>query len=291
MSGLVLKLGPRERIMINGVVMENGDRRTRLNVLTPDANVLRLRDAIHPDEANTPGPPGLLHRPAGARRRGRPRGGEPPAHPRHRAALPGLPGPRQPRPPRRRHRGGGRAPLLPGDAGAARPAAARGAAPRARPAPGAMSFQPTIPLAGIAGWRFLERTQAAQQAAFEKGPELAARHRLLRGEDRRHHLRRRPRGRPPAAQGGARRLRPRGRDRQARLHPQDARRGHARPQGARQPADRPVLPQAHRRPSASATPAARAPARPASPRRSSPPTRPAPSRRRWARPTTTCASR
>lgn len=54
MSGLVLKLGPRERIMINGVVMENGDRRTRLNVITPDANVLRLRDAIHPDDANTP---------------------------------------------------------------------------------------------------------------------------------------------------------------------------------------------------------------------------------------------
>ena len=54
MSGLVLKLGPHERIMINGVVMENGDRRTRLNVLTPEANVLRLRDAIHPDEVNTP---------------------------------------------------------------------------------------------------------------------------------------------------------------------------------------------------------------------------------------------
>ncbi|MGR3722170.1 flagellar biosynthesis repressor FlbT [Abyssibius alkaniclasticus] len=54
MSGLVLKLRPGERIMINGVVMENGDRRTRLNVLTADANVLRLRDAIHPDEANTP---------------------------------------------------------------------------------------------------------------------------------------------------------------------------------------------------------------------------------------------
>ncbi len=54
MSGLVLKLGPRERIMINGVVMENGDRRTRLNVITPDANVLRLRDAIHPDDAKTP---------------------------------------------------------------------------------------------------------------------------------------------------------------------------------------------------------------------------------------------
>lgn len=51
---LVLKLGPRERVMINGVVMENGDRRTRLQILTPDAKVLRLRDAIHPDEVNTP---------------------------------------------------------------------------------------------------------------------------------------------------------------------------------------------------------------------------------------------
>ena len=54
MSGLVLKLGPRERVMINGVVMENGDRRTRLNIVTPDAKVLRLRDAIHPETANTP---------------------------------------------------------------------------------------------------------------------------------------------------------------------------------------------------------------------------------------------
>jgi flagellar protein FlbT len=51
---LVLKLGPHERVLINGVVMENGDRRTRLQILTPDAKVLRLRDAIHPDEATTP---------------------------------------------------------------------------------------------------------------------------------------------------------------------------------------------------------------------------------------------
>ena len=54
MPGLVLKLRPGERVMINGVVMENGDRRARLNVLTPDAKVLRLRDAIHPAEADTP---------------------------------------------------------------------------------------------------------------------------------------------------------------------------------------------------------------------------------------------
>lgn len=51
---LVLKLGPRERVMINGVVLENGDRRTRLEIITPEAKVLRLRDAIHPDEVNTP---------------------------------------------------------------------------------------------------------------------------------------------------------------------------------------------------------------------------------------------
>lgn len=54
MPGLILKLCPGERFMVNGVVMENGPRRARLNIQTPDANVLRLRDAIHPDEANTP---------------------------------------------------------------------------------------------------------------------------------------------------------------------------------------------------------------------------------------------
>ncbi|EIE51599.1 flagellar biosynthesis repressor FlbT [Salipiger aestuarii] len=54
MSGLVLKLGPRERVLINGAVIENGDRRSRLSIVTPNANILRLRDAIHPDEARTP---------------------------------------------------------------------------------------------------------------------------------------------------------------------------------------------------------------------------------------------
>ena len=54
MGGLVLKLGPAERILINGAVIENGSRRSRLNILTPDANILRLRDAIHPRDATTP---------------------------------------------------------------------------------------------------------------------------------------------------------------------------------------------------------------------------------------------
>ena len=54
MSGLVLKLGPKERVLINGAVIENGERRSRLSIVTPDANILRLRDAIHPTAANTP---------------------------------------------------------------------------------------------------------------------------------------------------------------------------------------------------------------------------------------------
>lgn len=54
MSGLVLKLSPKERVLINGAVIENGDRRTRLSIKTPNANVLRLKDAIHPDAATTP---------------------------------------------------------------------------------------------------------------------------------------------------------------------------------------------------------------------------------------------
>lgn len=54
MSGLVLKLAPKERVLINGAVVENGERRTRVSILTPNANILRLRDALHPEDAKTP---------------------------------------------------------------------------------------------------------------------------------------------------------------------------------------------------------------------------------------------
>lgn len=54
MSGLVLKLGPHERVLINGAVIENGDKRSRLAIMTPNANILRLKDAIHPEDATTP---------------------------------------------------------------------------------------------------------------------------------------------------------------------------------------------------------------------------------------------
>ena len=54
MTGLVLKLGPHERVLINGAVVENGDRRSKLAIMTPNAHILRLRDAIHPEEVTTP---------------------------------------------------------------------------------------------------------------------------------------------------------------------------------------------------------------------------------------------
>ena len=54
MAGLVLKLHPKERVLINGAVIENGDRRSKLSIVTPNANILRLRDAIHPEDAKTP---------------------------------------------------------------------------------------------------------------------------------------------------------------------------------------------------------------------------------------------
>ena len=54
MPGLILKLRAHEQILVNGVVMQNGDRNARLTIKTPNAKILRLRDAIHPDEASTP---------------------------------------------------------------------------------------------------------------------------------------------------------------------------------------------------------------------------------------------
>lgn len=54
MTGLILKLAPGERVLINGAVIENGDRRCRISIKTPNASILRLKDAIHPDDVATP---------------------------------------------------------------------------------------------------------------------------------------------------------------------------------------------------------------------------------------------
>ncbi|MGG7566702.1 DUF1217 domain-containing protein [Rhodovulum sp. DZ06] len=36
-----------------------------------------------------------------------------------------------------------------------------------------MSFQPSVPLSGIGGWKLLQRTEATQRAAFETSPQIA----------------------------------------------------------------------------------------------------------------------
>jgi flagellar protein FlbT len=54
MTRLIIRLAPCERLLINGAVLENGDRRTNLMILTHDAHVLRLKDALTPSQANTP---------------------------------------------------------------------------------------------------------------------------------------------------------------------------------------------------------------------------------------------
>jgi flagellar protein FlbT len=54
MAGLILKLRPNEELLINGVVIQNGDRKTQLRVKTDGASILRLKDAMRPEEATTP---------------------------------------------------------------------------------------------------------------------------------------------------------------------------------------------------------------------------------------------
>ncbi len=54
MAGLILKLRAHEEVLINGVVMQNGARNTRLIIKTPKVNILRLRDAISAEEVDTP---------------------------------------------------------------------------------------------------------------------------------------------------------------------------------------------------------------------------------------------
>jgi len=54
MAGLMLKFPAGDRIVINGAVIENVGRGARLRLLTPDTQLLRLRDAVDPAMANSP---------------------------------------------------------------------------------------------------------------------------------------------------------------------------------------------------------------------------------------------
>ena len=54
MAGLLLKLAPNERVLLNGLVIENGPKKAKMMVHTEGASVLRLRDAIHPKDLGGP---------------------------------------------------------------------------------------------------------------------------------------------------------------------------------------------------------------------------------------------
>lgn len=53
-GGLIIRLRPHEKFLINGCILENGEKRAKLRVKSEGANILRLRDALHPSEATTP---------------------------------------------------------------------------------------------------------------------------------------------------------------------------------------------------------------------------------------------
>lgn len=54
MAGLVLTLEPHERVLINGALLENGEKPSKIRLCDRDTRVLRCRDALHPNEVTTP---------------------------------------------------------------------------------------------------------------------------------------------------------------------------------------------------------------------------------------------
>ncbi|MEH6742014.1 flagellar biosynthesis repressor FlbT [Hyphomonas sp.] len=54
MSGLVLKLAAGERFVVNGALLENGDKPSIVRVVDDNARILRCRDALKPQDVDTP---------------------------------------------------------------------------------------------------------------------------------------------------------------------------------------------------------------------------------------------
>ncbi len=54
MTGLTLTLKPREKFLVGGNLVENGPRRSSIRIADEAVYVLRLSDALHPDQVNTP---------------------------------------------------------------------------------------------------------------------------------------------------------------------------------------------------------------------------------------------
>ncbi|WP_036767171.1 flagellar biosynthesis repressor FlbT [Parvularcula oceani] len=54
MAGLTLTLRPNERFLVGGCLVQNGPRRSAITIVDDSVPVLRLSDALHPDEVTTP---------------------------------------------------------------------------------------------------------------------------------------------------------------------------------------------------------------------------------------------
>lgn len=54
MAGLVLSLKANEKFLVNGALIQNGDKRGQIHLPDSSVNVLRVSDCLHPDEVNTP---------------------------------------------------------------------------------------------------------------------------------------------------------------------------------------------------------------------------------------------
>jgi flagellar protein FlbT len=54
MSGLVISLKPNEKFLVNGALLMNGSKRSQICLPDDDVYVLRVSDALHPNEVNSP---------------------------------------------------------------------------------------------------------------------------------------------------------------------------------------------------------------------------------------------
>lgn len=54
MPGLIINLRPWETFLVGDLVLQNGGKRAQIRVTDESAGVLRLSDALHPDEVRTP---------------------------------------------------------------------------------------------------------------------------------------------------------------------------------------------------------------------------------------------
>ncbi len=54
MAGLVISLKPNEKFLVNGAILSNGPKRGQICITDDNVHVLRMSDAIHPDDVNTP---------------------------------------------------------------------------------------------------------------------------------------------------------------------------------------------------------------------------------------------